>query len=139
MSKNINIAEDFLKKCGITFKAIRKGSPCPIWCEDDKHKHGNCYSIILKRTVAEDLDARWSFNFWNSFNDSQEGKAPTAYDVLACITKDDPGTFENFCDEFGYDPESKQSKKTYKAVEKEWQKVQTFFNQEELEELRDIR
>src|SRR6185312_12921531 len=29
-------------------------------------------------------------------------KKPTAYDVLACITKYDPGTFSNFCSDFGY-------------------------------------
>lgn len=41
---------------------------------------------------------------------------PTEYDVLACLTKNEVGTFENFCSEFGYDTDSRTAKKTYKAV-----------------------
>ena len=29
------------------------------------------------------------------------GQTPRAYDILTCLTKYDPGTFENFCSDFG--------------------------------------
>jgi hypothetical protein len=65
--------------------------------------------------------------------------SPTAYDLLAGLTKYDPGTFENFCSEFGYDTDSRKAEKTYFAVIKEWSDVSRFFTKEQLEELRDIQ
>lgn len=62
----------------------------------------------------------------------------TAYDVLTCITKSDPGTFEDFCGEFGYDSDSKRAEQTYFAVQKEWAKVRRFFTPEELAEIQEI-
>lgn len=64
---------------------------------------------------------------------------PTAYDVLACITKYDPGTFENFCDDFGYDTDSRSAERTYNAVVQEWLQISALFSEQELEELRDIQ
>lgn len=66
-------------------------------------------------------------------------KAPTAYDLLACITKNDPGTFEDFCSEFGYDEDSRRAEKTYKAVVDEYKQVISLFNDEELEMLQEIQ
>lgn len=62
----------------------------------------------------------------------------SAYDLLACITKYDPSTFENFCADFGYDEDSRKAEATYQAVCKEWQKVQKFFSAEELELIQEI-
>lgn len=64
---------------------------------------------------------------------------PTAYDVLACLTKYDPGTFEDFCSDFGYDTDSRTAKKTYKAVKKEWANVQTIWDDSEIEQLAEIQ
>ena len=66
------------------------------------------------------------------------GTAPTAYDVLACLTKYDPGTFEDFCGEFGYDTDSRKAYKTYKAVKREWKNVAILFTDEQLDMLREI-
>ena len=49
---------------------------------------------------------------------------------MSCITKADPGTFEDFCSEFGYDTDSRQAEKTYKAVKREWEKVARVFGSE---------
>lgn len=69
---------------------------------------------------------------------NKDFREPTAYDVLACLTKYDPGTFEGFCYEFGYDTDSKKAEKTYKAILNEWQNVAMLWNDSEIEELRDI-
>lgn len=66
------------------------------------------------------------------------GNPPKAYDVLACLTKYDPGSFENFVDEYGYQEDSRNAKKAWKAIVKEWEKVSKFFTEEELSELSDI-
>lgn len=65
-------------------------------------------------------------------------KSPSAYDVLACITKNDPGTFEDFCNEFGYDTDSRKAEKTYYAVLAEWNSAKAFFSPEELIEMHEI-
>lgn len=64
--------------------------------------------------------------------------APTAYDVLACLTKCDPGTFEDFCSEFGYNADSRTAEKTYKAVCKEWADVCRLWSDAEIEQMQEI-
>jgi hypothetical protein len=66
-------------------------------------------------------------------------EAPTAYDVLACLTKYDPGTFEDFCSEFGYEEDSRSAEKTYNAVKDEYLNVCTLYNDEELELMAEIQ
>lgn len=65
-------------------------------------------------------------------------KAPDAYSVLACLTKYDVGTFEDFCGEFGYDTDSRKAKKTYKAVREEYLNVCALFSHDEIELLQEI-
>lgn len=67
-----------------------------------------------------------------------EIKTPDLYDVLACLQKYEVGTFEDFCDNFGYDSDSRTAEKTYKAVLKEWKAMERLFNNEELELLQLI-
>lgn len=64
---------------------------------------------------------------------------PTNYDILACLIKYDPGTFENFCSEFGYDTDSRNAERTYKAVVNEWQNICALFTDAEIEELAEIQ
>lgn len=64
---------------------------------------------------------------------------PTAYDMLTCLTKYDPGSFENFCGEFGYDTDSRKAERTYNAVREEWYKVKAFFTTEEIAQLSEIQ
>jgi len=66
-------------------------------------------------------------------------KLPTAYDLLTCITKNDPGTFADFCSEFGYDEDSRKAFDVYLAVQNEWAKVSRFFTAEELAEAQEIQ
>ena len=67
-----------------------------------------------------------------------KGKAPDAYDILACLTTYDPGTFKDFCFEFGYDEDSRRDEKTYNAVKEEWQNVCMLYTDEEIEALQCI-
>lgn len=68
----------------------------------------------------------------------KKGKAPEAYDILSCLTYYDPGTFEDFCSELGYDTDSKRAEKTYNNVKAEWLAVCSIWTDEEIEELLDI-
>ena len=66
-------------------------------------------------------------------------KEPTAYDLLACLTKYEPGTFEDFCGDFGYDTDSRSAEKTYNAVKEEYMKVCSIFSAEEMDQLQEIQ
>lgn len=65
-------------------------------------------------------------------------KTPTPYAVLACLQKYEVGSFENFCDEFGYNVDSRKAEKTYNAVAKEWQEVQKLWSDGEIALLQEI-
>jgi hypothetical protein len=80
------------------------------------------------------------FSFWNSKNDQQTGKAPTAYDVLACISSEVycPDDFEEFCSEYGYDTDSRKAEQTFKAVVKQAESLRRIFTSELLDKLAEV-
>lgn len=63
---------------------------------------------------------------------------PNEYDILACLTKYNPDTLENFCSEFGYNPDSKKHTKIYEAVRDEYLNIIALFNDAEMSELQEI-
>lgn len=64
-------------------------------------------------------------------------RPPSAYDVLACLTKYDPGTFKDFCADFGYSDDSIKALETYREVQEEWAEVKRMF-EDCLDELVEI-
>jgi hypothetical protein len=64
---------------------------------------------------------------------------PTEYNLLACLQKYDVGTFEDFCNEFGYDTDSRTAEKTYDDVKEEYLKVCSIFSPDEMNELQEIQ
>lgn len=124
-------AADFLTSTGTTFTATYKTHgfyfPGDKQCRD-------IYTIVLKNKSH-----RYRFNFGQSISNSNGNTPPSAYDVLACLTKYDVGSFDNFCSEFGYDTDSRKAYKTYKAVLKEWKNVELLFTSEQLELLQEIQ
>ena len=67
----------------------------------------------------------YTFTFGQSiYNGSKE---PTMYDILSCFQKYDCGSFQNFCDEFGFDTDSRKAERLYKAVSKEYKAVVRLF------------
>lgn len=63
-------------------------------------------------------------------------KRPTMYDVLACLQKYDVGSFQDFCEEFGY-AYGPTARKTYDAVVREYKAVLRLFG-DVMDELCDI-
>ena len=80
---------------------------------------------------------QYTFEFGQSI--AEGNNEPTLYDVLTCLTKYDPETFEDFCNNYGYDNDSRAAEKVYKAVVKEFKNMQRLFTTEELELLTIIR
>lgn len=124
-------AQRFLDKFNLTLKAAFKGDKCPPW-DDSKHIHGDRYRVTIKRQNRQSI----SFDFWNSLSDKQDGKRPTAYDVLSCIGSDAqmPTDPDEVVEEMG---EMKPSQAI--AVAKFAKKLQAFFTEDELEKLAEIQ
>lgn len=125
-------AAELLQKFGVKFstKFLEHGRHFP----EDKESR-DIFGVTFRRGSSS-----FSLRFGQSINNSDHAgsTAPTSYDVLAGIIKNDPGTFEDFCGDFGYDTDSRTAERTYKAVVKEWQKVNRFFTSEEIEQLQEI-
>lgn len=69
---------------------------------------------------------------------NKEFQAPTAYSVLAGLTKSDPGSLENFCAECGYDTDSRSAEKIYHVVKDEYANLCRLFSDKELELMQEI-
>ena len=125
-------ATDFLKSTNteIIIKESLKPT-APIWAKDERH--GIKYNVIIKNAKHH-----FSFAFWDSIHNQENNLKPTAYDVLACLTKYDVGSFKNFCDDFGYDTDSITAAKTYKAVKKEFANIIQLWTSSEIEKLSEI-
>jgi hypothetical protein len=80
----------------------------------------------------------FSLEFTDSVSNSEKMIWLDNYSILACLTKSDPGSFKNFCDETGCDTDSISHEKIYRAVCEEWEKVSGFFSKEEILELQEI-
>lgn len=129
MSELKEHAKEICKKHGITMKV---GAPKygPVdW--DKEHDH---YRFPV--TISKDGQSM-RVMFTQSL--AQGSNPPDEYDIITCLAKDDPGSFENFCSDFGYDTDSRSAEKTYRAVKTEWKKVLRVFGEGEcLDDLREI-
>ena len=102
-----------------------------------------------RMTIAEYVEKRYKTRF-DSLSYSEKSTAkkelaakkaeatPSAYEILACITKYDPGTFEDFCCEFGYNEDSRTAERIYFATQKEYTQLARLFTAEQMEELQEI-
>jgi len=99
----------------------------------------NQYRWIFKCRLSRN-NKTYTFDFGQSIAAGKE--KPTMYDVLTCLTKYDPESFEDFCDNFGYEAYTnrgvnKETNRIYLAVDKEWENVEELFG-DILDELREI-
>lgn len=127
-------ADAFMADTGTTlaweFDGFRKHLP------DDKEAR-NCWRFTLTRNGRE-----YSATFGQSLAESRTTKRrltvpPHAYDLLAGIQKDDPGSFHDFCASFGYDEDSRKAEATHRAVMEEWHGVDRLFH-DVLDRLQEI-
>lgn len=114
-------------------------------------REGRKYTAKFGQSIAHSGTPTESYKVTAKFNRTNPGsfptkpehferkrQKPTAYDILACMTKHDIGSFEYFCGEFGYDVDSRKAEQTYFAVQREYKGVCLIWNAEEREQLADI-
>lgn len=124
-------AKDFLEKTNT--KIDIQFIDYDYYFEDDKEKR-DVYLVTLKKP-----DKKIQYRFGNSIHNTLKNKTPTAYDVLAVVEKYHPDTFEEFCLNFGYVPDSVKARKIYRAALKQYLKFSNFYTEEEMEMLREIQ
>lgn len=139
-------AQAFLDRFGLKLSATFKGDRCPAWCHngrvegssrrDSAHMHGARYRVRIRQGGSS-----ITFDFWNSYADKLDGKRPTAYDVLACISGDAycPDAFKDFCGEYGYDTDSRKAEELFRRCHKFAAELNAFFTAEELEALAEVQ
>ena len=103
----------------------------PEWGKDSPH--GIKYYVTIRKG---DTASKIRFPFWDSLHNQQQGKKPTVYDILACVSSDlsMPQTADEVYSEFG---EMKPSRAETIAA---WsRKLNEFFTPAEAEALSEIQ
>jgi hypothetical protein len=78
----------------------------------------------------------YSFKFGQSI--AEGSNKPSVYDILTCLLRTDPGDFQEFCDEYGYNVEDKEHRKLYKRVIKEYEGMSRLFSEDELDLIYEV-
>jgi hypothetical protein len=104
--------------------------------EESKRLKGLPSGIDIDEFFDSQTCLQESFTY-RQFYVSRAKKAPSLCDILACLTKYDPGSHEEFCDNYGYDQDSIKGLNTYLEVQKEWREVNRMFG-DVLDELSEI-
>lgn len=110
-------ANDFAKKYGVKFEVLDKEYR-PYFVDDKDERW------VYKCRISRNRKS-YTFTFGQSI--AAGDKKPVLYEVLYCFEKHDPGTYEDFCGEFGYDEYSRKAEQIYKRVVKEWKAVERLF------------
>jgi len=121
-------AIDFMIKTGTKIKMT--------YLKHDYHFQNDLHTRDIYRVTLSRNGQKMTIRFGQSLK--EVGQEPTEYDVLTCLTKNDPEHFEGFCSDFGYDTDSVKALTIYKAVCKEWVGVNRVFG-DVLEQLQEIQ
>ena len=130
-----NQAKDFLKNANATMKIKYHDTTInETWGDKD-------YRNVYKATIKTP-NGQMTITFWDSIYNTNNGIEPTEYDILACLTKYDVGTIDDFVLEFGYEVNSwgdvKRIEKIYKGCKKEYRNICRIFTDEQIEALCEI-
>lgn len=170
MSEYVQQAKDFLTSCNATMEIKYVGLEKPNW-DDKPHCTYDCTTKtprgemmvhfydslnntrILGMSVEEyvrkyyhlvglySYDARYKKGV-KELKALQGQAIPTEYDILACLTKYDIGSMDDFMHEFGYEIKCTQDMtnfiNTYNAVVKEYNDIRRCFTEEQIEALCEI-
>ena len=170
MSEYVKQAKDFLTSCNATMEIKYVGLEKPNW-DDKPHRTYDC-TIKTPRgeMMVHFYDSLANTELWMPYKEYYEKKynryydalrptdvirfqkelkakrekaIPTEYDILACLTKYDVGSMDDFMSEFGYEIKCTQDMtnfiNTYNAVVKEYNDVRRCFTEEQIEAMCEIQ
>lgn len=123
-------AQIFLAKTGTKLSIVYEKT-APYFPSDTESR--GIYRCRLSRKGK----GSYSFRFGQSYSKSHVDMAPTAYEILSCLTKSDPGEFRQFCRDDCY-PEDSIALGIYERVLKEWLGMLRLSTDSEIQELQEI-
>lgn len=136
MNEYITQANEFLKNCNATMKITY------LDCEINKDWNDGNWHNTYRATIKTPLGSMW-VKFWDSVYNTQNGGQPNEYDILACLTKYDVGTIDDFVREYGYEvhewADVKKIQRIYKAVCNEYKAICRCFTEEQIEAMQEIQ
>ncbi|HUS51178.1 MAG TPA: hypothetical protein VMZ91_13505 [Candidatus Paceibacterota bacterium] len=125
-------ANKFLKETNTTFK-IR-------FVKHDKYFPDDKESRDIYRFTLMKNGKTYSGTFGQSIAGSEKKEIPSAYSVLSSLGADRfEGSFQEFAGEYGYDEDSMNAYKTYKAVQKQNEGMKNLYSEQELDNLSEIQ
>ncbi len=134
-------AKDFMDKWNVKMNIIFTGKKTR---EDNYFGNVeiNTYKIVIKRNGKQMTIKEWG----DSIDSTQKGIKPTPYDIFSTIQRWAVESFEDFCDEYGFEKYNdygrinKASENIYLGCLKEWENIERVFgdNEECLVDLRNI-
>lgn len=92
-----------------------KGDKLAPWSGDDRQQNWNNHTV---RVVNTETKRRVSFDFWGSIMNpviGTEAEVLQAFEMFVSDALSGDMSFNNFCDEFGYDVDSRKAERIYKA------------------------
>ena len=121
-------ARDFLKRNGAKMTICYKDTVCGFPFDKNDNNWHDKYTVTIRRGGMS-----YSFPFYNSQYSTQRNERPTAYDVLACVQKDEPyGDVWDFADDYGYEIHDKATynnvNRIYKACCEQARKINRIFS-----------
>lgn len=110
---------------------------------------GGCdYTFKFGQSVACSAGWRWESDWsttkyafgparpiYGNYKPNVDRRQPSAGSVLMCLEHSNPGTFEDFCDEYGYDTDSRKAEKTWRACVDQYLALSAMYTPDELEAL----
>ena len=123
----------FLRNSHTLFNLHKSGMRFSNW---NKKQKVMTYLATFKRGDKEEV-----FEFFDSINNTENNKKPSAYDILACLQKYDAGSLDDFADEFGYSGSGMKISEIVKLhfnVCEEYKKVLRLWG-DKMEELEEIQ
>lgn len=119
-------ANDFAKKYGVKFTVFLNETEYRPYFLGDKESR-----YVFKCRLSR---GRRSYTFHFGQSIAKGSESPDLYSVLTCLQKWDLGSFEDFCDEFGYEAYNdeytgynKKSMRIYKDCLREYDAVVRLF------------
>ena len=154
MSEYVRQAQAFLERCGATFSAKYVGTEKPKW-DNEVHSTFDCtittprgslsvrfYQSIAK-SVSLTLDELMAYQETGIFPKDKAHSIPTEYDVISSLQKYEPGSMEDWFDNYWGEIESgaqlRDFLEQYQGCCDEYAKVCECFTDEQIEEMQEIQ
>ena len=101
-------------------------------------KHPLPYNLLNSKNLNYYIKNQIDYCFIFSIDKIHYPVAPTAYDILSGLGYEYE-SFEDFCNEFGYDTDSRSAERIYNDCNEQYLQLCSLYNEEEMEMLREIQ